>query len=383
MKHIYLLGSTGSIGTQTLEVIQSYPSEFKIITLTGYQNIDLLKKQIELFQPEFVSVGTEAQQNELRKSFPHILFGYGETGLVKAATFRPEDQNGLMVNGLVGIAGLVPTIETIKIKRPIALANKETLVVGGEIIANLQKQYQVKIYPIDSEHSAIWQCIRKEKKQSIEKIIITASGGAFRDLSADELRNVTVEDALKHPNWSMGNKITIDSATMMNKAFEIMEAHYLFHIPLHKIEAILHQESIVHSMVEFKDFSLLAQIASHDMILPIQYALHYPNRLPTIGKRLDLSKLSTLHFQPIPKGKYPCFDMAIMAFQKKGTYPAVVNAANEVAVSLFLQGKIPFIEIERILAKQIELHQSILHPTLQDILLIDREVRKSIMDEYI
>ncbi|MBU1145115.1 MAG: 1-deoxy-D-xylulose-5-phosphate reductoisomerase [Firmicutes bacterium] len=382
MKNLYLLGSTGSIGTQVLEIVSQHLEDFKVITMSANKNISLLRHQIKQFKPLYVSVTEKNDAMMLQTEFPTTCFGYGKEGLIKAATFQKEDKIGLVVNALVGIAGLVPTIEAIKIHRNIALANKETLVVGGFLIKKLLKEFNVKMYPIDSEHSAIWQCLQGSKPHEIKKIIITASGGAFRDYTRLELENATLEDALKHPNWAMGYKITIDSATMMNKGFEMIEACYLFDLPIEKVETILHSESIIHSMVEFVDSSVIAQLSSHDMKLPIQYALYFPNRIKSMTKSLDFVKLKSLHFEPINQEKYPCLTYAIQSFRIGGSMPCVLNAANEACVSLFLEGKIRFLEIEKIIKTELDKHLVNLSPTLEDLLEIDYLVKTSIYQTY-
>jgi len=375
MKNLYLLGATGSIGRQTLEIVDAYPNEFKVITLSARSRIDDLIDLIFKYEPKFVSVEKKDDTDRLSDMFENIVIGYGKESLVHAATYNPKDNNGLVINALVGMSGLVPTVEAIKMKRNIALANKETLVVGGKIVMDLAKQNNVSIYPIDSEHSALWQCMNGEDRETIRKVIITASGGSFRGKKVSELETVTKEDALKHPNWTMGNKITIDSATMMNKGFEIIEAVHLFGLKLEQVEAILHPESIIHSMVEYKDHSIIAQLSNHDMKLPIEYALFYPSRKEAVVDPLDLTKIGTLHFEAIPTENYPCFRLALAAIKKGGSMPCVLNAANEVAVSLFLQDQIGFNDIARIVEKEMNSHQWIENPTLEELRSIDQEIR--------
>ncbi len=382
MKNIYLLGATGSIGRQTLALIDRYPNEFKVITLTARNRIDDLIMLIEKYNPQFVSVESKSDADMLSDRFSNIIFGYGKSSLVHAATFNPQDQNALVVNALVGISGLVPTIEAIKLKRNIALSNKETLVVGGSIVMPLAKANNVSIYPIDSEHSAIWQALNGELHETINKLIITASGGSFRDLSYQELHHVTKEDALNHPNWNMGNKITIDSATMMNKGFEIIEAHYLFDLPINKIEPIIHRESIIHSMVEFVDHSVIAQLSNHNMSLPIQYALFYSERKEAVIESLDFLKIRTLNFEPVNYQLYPCLELAINAIEIGGSMPTVLNSANEACVDLFLQDKIKFIEISQIIEEAMKSHHLIASPTLKDILAIDEEIKERLYLKY-
>lgn len=382
MKNIYLLGATGSIGLQVLEVVDLYKDDFRVISITANTNLKTLKTLIDKYHPKYVSVGSETAAFALSKQYTDIEFGFGTKGLIKAATYNALDPNALMVNALVGMVGLVPTVETIKIKRNIALANKETLVVGGFLIKKLLKKSKSLLYPIDSEHSAIWQSLQGENKGSIKKVIITASGGAFRDLTKEQLNHVCAKDALKHPNWTMGNKITIDSATMMNKGFEIIEAAYLFDLELSQIETLIHRESIVHSLVEFVDSSIICQMGTHDMRLPIQYALNYPVRLPSLSSSLDLKLVSTLHFEKLDEEKYPCIVYAKQAFQRGGSCLAVLNSANEACVSLFLKDKITYLQIESIIKKAIDEHVLILEPTLKEILNIAKETYEQIYRQY-
>jgi len=378
MKNIYLLGSTGSIGRQVLEIVDLYPDEFKIICLSSHKRMKDLMYLIGKYKPEFVSVNTKNEADAFSDLFPEVIFGYGKTGLIHAATFKPKDNAGVLINALVGISGLHPTVEAIKIKRNILLANKETLVVGGVLIKQLLAEYKVSLYPIDSEHSAIWQCLVGEKIEEVNKVIITASGGAFRDYSLEQLASVTKKEALNHPNWTMGDKITIDSATMMNKGFEVIEAAYLFDLGIDQIDTIIHKESIIHSLVEFKDHSIKAQLSSHDMRLPIQYAMFYPNRKPSLTESIQLSQIGNLNFEKMNEEKYPCFTYAKQAFIQGGTMPCVLNAANEAAVQLFLDDLIPFLEIPLIIAHQIESHKVITSPTLEELLALDEQIKQDV-----
>ncbi len=377
-----MLGSTGSIGVQTLEIIQNDPDNFRIITLACNQNIEVLTTQIKQFHPLLVSVGSVEDASILAKEFPEIKFVSGNEGLVKAATYDELDHNGLLVNALVGIAGLKPTIEAIKCKRNIALANKETLVVGGVLVKRLLEEFKVKLYPIDSEHSGLWQCLDHEDPAKIKKLYITASGGAFRDYSRESLESVTAKDALKHPNWQMGPKITIDSATMMNKGFEMIEACHLFDIAIDKIEPVMHKESLVHAMVEFVDNSIIMQMSSHDMRLPISYALYYPERTKNVAQVLDIAKLNNLHFSRVDNERYPLLITTVAAFKSGGSLPCVLNAANEAAVDLFLRGKIAFLEIETIIIESLKNYEPVINPTLEDLLLIDKIVKKKLYQKY-
>jgi 1-deoxy-D-xylulose-5-phosphate reductoisomerase len=379
-KNIFLLGATGSIGTQVLDVVRSL-NNIRVLSMAFGKNIKLGEKLIAEFKPEYVSTLDFDDMNYLKSLFPEISFGYGEEGLVKAATY--SDSPGVIVNAIVGMAGLKPTVAGIKKNRDILLANKETLVVAGEIIKSLLKVYNVELIPIDSEHSAIYQCLQTGKKEDVSKVIITASGGSFRNLSRSELNNVCLEDALNHPNWKMGNKITIDSATMVNKGLEVIEAHFLFDLDYDQIETIIHPESIVHSLVEFKDNSLIAQLSLPDMRLPIQYALTQPKReiIPNYQK-LSLSDIGSLNFQKMDYERFPVLALAYKVGRQGGIMPAIFNAANEAAVALFLDRKISFLEIETIIEKAISSFSNVLNPTLEEIIEIDLIVKKKILEQY-
>lgn len=309
MKNIFLLGASGSIGKQVIDILKMYPEKYNLKAVSVGENIDYLKQILREFNVEFASVKNKEDLLELEKEFPHINFGYGDDGLIQVATYSNE--NGVVINAVVGMVGLIPTIEAIKKRRDILLANKETLVVGGTIITKLVKEYQVNLIPIDSEHSAIFQALNGENKNNIKRIILTSSGGSFRDLTREELKNVTLQDALQHPNWNMGAKITIDSATMANKGLEVIEAHFLFGVNYDQIETVLHPESIVHSMVEFVDHSTIMQASFPDMRIPIAYALSYPDRYPTnISRPMDFSKSFNLTFKPMDFNRYPLLKLA-------------------------------------------------------------------------
>lgn len=376
MKNISLLGATGSIGIQTLDVIASHPNEFKLVSMsfgTNYQKgIEIINK----FHPKFVSVKDKATYNILKDTFTkeEISFHYGEEGLIEAAIYDGVD---VLVNAVVGSVGLIPTLRAIENNITIALANKETLVTAGHIVTELAKKHNVSILPVDSEHSAIFQCLQGENEKSIERLIVTASGGSFRDKTRAELEGVTVEQALNHPNWSMGAKITIDSATMMNKGLEVIEAHWLFNMPYEKIDVLLHKESIIHSLVEFQDHSIIAQLGTPDMRVPIQYALTYPNRLPLMhGKRLDLSEIGQLHFEKADFSRFRCLQYAYESGKIGGTMPTVLNAANEEAVAAFLKGKISFLHIENLIETSLEKHENIALPSLEQIQEVDKLTRR-------
>lgn len=370
---VIILGVTGSIGTQTLDVIRNHKDRFNVLAVTCHSNISKLQEIITEFNPSYVSIGTNEHINDLQNQYPNTTFGYGKEGLIEAALYPSKDV--LVVNALVGSAGLEPTIAAIKAHRNVALANKETLVVGGEIIMPLVKEYGVELIPIDSEHSAIKQCIHDQDKD-VREIIITASGGSFRDLSREQLKNVTKEDALKHPNWNMGAKITIDSATMMNKGFEVIEAHHLFQIGYDQIRTVLHPESMVHSLVEFNDASIMAHLGMPDMRVPINYALFYPVRMEYETERLDLVKLGKLHFNELSYERYPLLALAIKAGKQGGLMPTVLNAANEECVYLFLDEKITFLDIEIIVEECLNRFNTSREVTLENIVTLDEEVRQ-------
>lgn len=378
--NLYLLGATGSIGIQTLDIVRNN-SKFNIVSVSANHNINKMIEIIEEFSPLFVSMGKLEYIVRLKELFPNIEYGYGKEGLIKAATYGKNSED-LVINALVGSAGLEATIEAIKKKRNIALANKETLVIGGEIINELVKEYEVKLIPVDSEHSAIMQCLNGEDSSSIKRIIITASGGSFRKLSREELKNVTVIDALKHPNWNMGDKITVDSATMMNKGFEVIEAHYLFGVEYDKIETVLHPESVVHSLVEFNDSSIIAHLGNPDMRVPINYALNYPIRTEYNGESLDLIKLGSLHFEELSEKRYPLLKIAIDAGKSKGLNPTTLNAANEACVSLFLNGKIKFIEIVDIISECLNVFPNEFNINLDKIIERDLVVKDYVFNKY-
>lgn len=374
MKYISLLGATGSIGTQTLDIIKEHSEEFKLVAMSVGKNIELTRKIVNEFQPELVSVQEKGLSDTLKAEFPGTRFTYGQEGLIEVATYKSAT---ILVNAVLGSVGLNPTLQAIEDGKTIAIANKETLVTAGHLVIEAAKRNNVPLLPVDSEHSAIFQALQGENKKNIERLIITASGGSFRDRTRDQLENVTVQEALNHPNWSMGAKITIDSATMMNKGLEVIEAHWLFNIPYEKIDVVLHKESIIHSMVEFHDKSIIAQLGSPDMRVPIQYALTFPDRLPlATAKRLDLVEVGMLHFKKMDFERFRCLRFAYEAGRIGGTMPTVLNAANEVASSAFLQGKIRFLQIEDLVEKALEKHQTIENPSLALIQEVDKETRQ-------
>lgn len=378
MKNLYILGSCGSIGTQTLDIVRLYPDQFKVIGMSLGSNLELARELVEEFKPEIICYRKEEHKLDLSYN-PIVTFG--DEGLVSIAKYS-KYENEWLVNALVGVSGLLPTVHAIKANKNIALANKETLVVGGDIINELKALHNVELLPIDSEHSAILQCLAGENGLEVDKLVITASGGSFRHLDRESLKNVTVADALKHPNWSMGSKITIDSATMMNKGFEVIEAHYLFNIEYTHIDTVLHKSSIVHSMVLFKDGSIKAQLGISDMRIPIAHALFYPKHMPLNLPKLNLLGLN-LEFEELSTKRYPCLEYAYIAAKKGGLYLAVLNASNEAAVSLFLNGKISFLEIENIIEREINnpIYERDYVPSLEERIHISDLVYNKVLKE--
>ena len=374
LEKVAILGSTGSIGTSTLSVIKEHPEQFEVVALAAGNNTELMIQQVKEFRPRLVSMATrEAAEAVKREVGDFVQVMWGDEGL-EAVAVCPDST--YLVSALVGSKGLAPTLAAIQAGKKIGLANKETLVTAGHIVTAEAKKHQVSLLPIDSEHSALFQCLHGERLEDVERVIITASGGAFRDWSREELVNATVEQALNHPNWSMGNKITIDSATMMNKGFEVIEAHWLFDFPYEKIDVVLHPQSVIHSMVEFTDGAVMAQLGTPDMRVPIQYALSYPKRLQLSTKRLDFVALSRLDFKEMDFKRYPCLKMAYDAGKAGGTVPAVLNAANEVAVQTFLQGNCTFLAIEEIIRRTLDAHQATANPSLEEIEEADRWARR-------
>lgn len=347
MKNVILLGATGSIGTQVLDIIRD-SDKYKLVAFSFGENVQKAREIIKEFSPEVVCMKNATYIEEFEKEFPNVTYLIGNLGLQTIAAY--DTKNPLVINALVGAVGLIPTATAVENGRDVLLANKETLVIGGEIIMQKAKEKGVKIVPIDSEHSAIFQLLVGKNKDDIKRLIVTASGGSFRDKTRKMLEDVTKEEALDHPNWKMGAKITIDSATMMNKGFELIEAHYLFDIDIDKIVPILHKESIIHSMVEFNDSSIFAQMGTADMRLPIQYAMEYPRHLyHECFKPLDLVSVGVLHFEEVSFERYPLVKCAIDAIKKGKLQPTILNAANEACVKLFLEDKIKFLEIESII----------------------------------
>ena len=371
---VAILGSTGSIGTQTLDVIDRHSELFEVYALTAHSNIDLLVEQARIYRPEVVAIADERHYKTLREALdglPVKVFA-GADSICQIAAMSPIDT---VVTAMVGYSGLLPTVRAIEAGKKIALANKETLVVAGELVTDLALRNRVDIVPIDSEHSAIFQCLVGENENSVEKLILTASGGAFRDTPKDDLRLATAADALRHPTWKMGAKITIDSATMMNKGFEVIEARWLFDIPIDKIEVIIHPQSIVHSMVQFCDGSIKAQLGQPDMRHPIQYALTFPDRLDAQVERANLADIHQLTFEKPDYEKFRNLGLAYDALRRGGNIPCILNAANEVAVDAFLKGKIGFFAMSDIIEQTISETAFISSPTLDDYIATDREAR--------
>lgn len=370
MKNIGILGASGSVGTQGLDIIRQYPHAYKLVSFSVGKNIDLANEIIEEFRPDICCVQNKEDVDKIRSTAIKVV--YGNDGLMEIAAYH---KNNMLLNSIMGSVGLKPTVHAIKHGIDIALANKETLVVAGEIIMQLAREYNVNIIPVDSEHSAIFQCLNGEDHKHIEKLIITASGGSFRELSREALKDVTVQDALKHPNWSMGKKITIDSATMMNKGLEVIEARWLFDMPIDKIETLLHKQSIIHSMVEFNDTSVIAQLGTPDMRMPILYAFSYPDRLARKAERLNLAEVGQLDFKAMDFDRYRCLKLAYDAISIGGTMPVVMNAVNEVVVQQFLDGEIGFLDIETIIEREMNAHDVIQSPNLETILEIDAQYK--------
>jgi len=375
MKKIAILGSTGSIGVNALDVVRRFRDKFEVIGLSAGRNIGLLREQALEFRPRIVSVADENEATNLRKELNNlgIQVGYGETGLIDVST-HPDV--GILLSALVGAKGFLPTLKAISAGKDVALANKETLVVAGPIISREISRMNTRLLPVDSEHSAIWQCLQGAKKEDIRKLILTASGGPFLSRDLASFDSITVPQALAHPNWRMGRKITIDSATLMNKGLEMIEAHYLFDEPPEKLEVIIHPQSVIHSMVEFVDGSVLAQLGISDMRMPIQYALSYPERWKNDLPSVQLTEIRNLQFFEPDFKKFPCLRLAQEALQTGGTMTAVLNAANEIAVESFLTERIPFSGIQRIVEGAMEIHQVVSDPALEDVLEADRWARQ-------
>jgi len=398
LKYITILGSTGSIGTQTLEIVKELPSKFKVVALSAGKNIDLLTEQVKLFQPEVIAIEDENRLLDLKNNISNIRLENPPiilSGLNGINTVAGWDSADTVVTGIVGCAGLIPTMTAINAGKNIALANKETLIAAGSVVIPALKENNSKLLPADSEHSAIFQCLQGipnyknanfltgQIPNGLKAIHLTASGGAFRDWAIEDLKNVTVKDATSHPNWDMGKKITVDSATLMNKGLEVIEAHYLFGTSYENIEIVIHPQSIIHSMIELDDSSVLAQLGWPDMKLPILYAMSWPERFKTNWKRLDLTEIGQLTFKKPDNLKYPCMKLAYSAGKHSGTMPAVLNAANEISVEQFLKEQISFQEIPKFIEKTCEMHLKDHNksPILEDILRVDNWARTFVEEE--
>ena len=381
MKKIAILGSTGSIGTQTLEVVRAN-GDVGVVALTAGKNVDLLEKQIREFRPKFAAIWKEKDAKELKERLTdiHCEIGFGMEGLIQAAVIAEAD---VVVTAVVGMIGIEPTVAAIEAGKDIALANKETLVCAGHIIMPLAKEKKVQILPVDSEHSAIFQCLQGNENNPIEKILLTASGGPFRDYTKSQLEKVTLQDALHHPNWSMGKKITIDSSTMVNKGLEVIEAKWLFSVEPENIQVVVQPQSIIHSMVQFQDGGVMAQLGTPDMKLPIQYALYYPNRRKLLGERLDFTRLSEITIARPDMEVFEGLKYAFEACKIGGSMPTVLNAANEYAVAKFLDGKIRYVDITRMIRTAMDHHKLIQNPSVCDILNIQLETEKDLENGWI
>lgn len=378
MKKLILLGASGSIGTQTLDVVASHPEEYELVAFSVGKRIEEARKILNQWRIPHVCVSRKEDMEQLALEYPDTVFHFGDEGLLELVSLKDGDW---VVNALVGSVGLKPTLCAISHHKNIALANKETLVVGGKFVLEALKKYQVELTPIDSEHSAIYQCLQGVRREDVKKLIITASGGSFRDKTRDELENVTVQQALSHPNWNMGAKITIDSATLMNKGFEVIEAHYLFDMEYENIDVLVHRESIVHSMIQTVDNAILAQMGTADMRLPIQYALSVPKRYEVKNSdECDLSIIGTLHFEKPDFDRFPLLKTAYECGKKEGNACAILNAANEEAVSAFLNEKINFLDIERIIALALEKIEYIEDATLEQVLETDQKTREFVRE---
>lgn len=378
---IAILGSTGSIGTQTLEVVRAYSEDLQVAALAAGSNIDLLEQQVREFHPSLVAVWSEekAQELKVRLQDLDVKVSAGMEGLLEVATIP---QSKVLVTAIVGMIGIQPTIAAIQSGKNIALANKETLVTAGHIIMPMAREYNVSILPVDSEHSAIFQSLNGEQHNKISRILLTASGGPFRGKSREELQKVTVSDALKHPNWSMGQKITIDSATLVNKGLEVMEAKWLFGVKYDNVEVVVQPQSIIHSMVEYEDGAIIAQLGTPDMKLPIQYALFYPNRRYLKGERLDFGKLGQITFEKPDMDTFEGLRLAYQVGKEGGSLPTVFNAANEYAVSRFLKGEIAFLEIYEMIKTCLDAHTKIANPSVEEILETQKWVDELIRSKY-
>jgi len=383
MKRIAILGSTGSIGRQTLDVVAAHPGRFEVVALATGSNVNLVAEQVAKHHPKVVSVGSEAGARELRstlarrrsceKDIPHLEILFGPEGIERVAT-HPDAE--MVISAAVGVVGLPATYKAIKCGKHIALANKEVLVAAGEVVMAAVKLHGVDLLPVDSEHNAIHQCLRAGKQSEVKRLVLTASGGPFRKTPVSKMAKVTPKQALAHPNWKMGQRITIDSATLMNKGFEVIEARWLFGMGLDKIQVVIHPQSTIHSMVEFVDGSILAQLGPTDMRMPIQYALTYPERAPSNGCALDWSTLRKLEFEDVPARKFPCLALAKEALRQGGPLPCALNAADEIAVAAFLARRLPFPGIAAVIERVLERMPRAAFATIEDVIAADVEARR-------
>ena len=380
MKNIAIIGSTGSIGTQTLEVVRAN-DDLKVIALAAGNNVELLEKQVREFKPVYACMSSEQKAKELRERLSDMPVKVlcGMEGLLEIAVI-PEVE--ILVTAIMGMIGIRPTIAAIEAGKDIALANKETLVTAGHIIMPLAKEKNVKILPVDSEHSAIFQSLQGEKREQVSKLLLTASGGPFRGRKREDLVNIQVEDALKHPNWAMGRKITIDSSTLVNKGLEVIEAKWLFGVELEQIEVVVHPQSVIHSMVEYKDGAVIAQLGTPDMKLPIQYALYYPDRKFLAGERLNFAQLGTMTFEKPDMETFRGLALALESSKAGGSMPTVYNAANELAVAKFLDRKIKYLEIVEIIETCLKSHKIIENPSVDEILEVEKSVYEMIESRW-
>ena len=379
MTKISILGSTGSIGTQVLDVCNRLKDYISVLALGAQNNGDLLIKQIKEFKPKYACIGNEALYEYVKENIPPEtkLFS-GEEGFLTLT----EIESDKVIISIAGFPGFYPTLRAIELQKEVCLASKEVLVAGGHIVTEYAQKYNVPILPIDSEHSAIFQCLQGEDKREIKRLILTASGGAFRDKSIEELSKVTYKEALNHPTWKMGKKVTIDSATLMNKGLEIIEAKWLFEVEADKIDVLLHRESIIHSMVEFKDRALIAQLGRADMRVPIQYSLLYPHRVENGLESLELSTLGTLNFGKVDYNKFPCLRIAFEALKEGGNIPCIMNAADDACVNLFMKEKIGFLDIPKIIEKTIESYNKTKAPQFEELINLDEEIHKKIYENF-
>jgi len=384
MKKLSILGATGSIGIQTLDVLRKSPGEFELVGATANSSVEKMKEIIKEFRPKYIGMMKKESAKEIesfcKENQYNMIVYSGIEGLIKIATLEEID---IVLTSVVGMIGLIPTMAAIDANKDIALANKETLVVAGEIVMKRANEKGVKILPVDSEHSAIFQALQGNDVKTLKKIILTASGGPFRGKNLKELENISVEEALNHPNWSMGNKITIDSATLMNKGLEVIEAHFLFNCSYDNIQVLVHPESIIHSMVEYKDSSIIAQLGAPDMRLPIQYALNYPCRQVKIANSIDFYEITQLNFEKPDIDVFKCLKLAFMAGNRGGVMPAILNAANEIAVDLFLNRKIKFLEIANIIEDAMINFEDYMNKelTIDNVINVDKKVREYVIDK--